>query len=167
MNHDPEIIRKVEGLPISEWTGIVYRHTFGALKPERENTRGARWNPPETRAIYACLARETAIAEGDYYMTLQPVRPSATRRLHKISVRLGRVIDLSSWDALKTFGINKTTFAELDFAPTQSVGGVAEWLGCDGLLVPSARCTGTNLVIFPRQAVITDFFDPVESEDIP
>ena len=166
MNHDPEIIRELESLPIVEWEGAVYRHVFGKLKPDRENTRGARWNPPETSAIYCSLTRETAIAEGDHNIALQPVRPTATRQLYRINVRLARVIDLSSWKRLKTFGITKKTFAETEFELTQAVGGAVERLRCDGMLVPSARHSGTNLVIFPRQSIIPDYFDPTSVETL-
>jgi RES domain-containing protein len=166
VNHDPEVIRKLESLPVKGWEGTVYRHVLGKLKPDRENTRGARWNPPETSAIYCSVARETALAEGEHNIALQPVRPTAARQLYKVNVRLARVIDLSSWESLTLFGINEENFAEEEFELTQTVGGAVERLHCDGMLVPSARHGGTNLVIFPRQALIPDFFDPIGVEVI-
>ncbi len=46
------------------------------------------------------------------------------------------------------------------------VGGAAEWLKHDGILVPSARALGTNLVIFPNQQSATYRFEVKGSERV-
>ena len=38
------------------------------------NTRGARWNPPGLAAIYTSEERDTAIAEGQHAIDMQPLR---------------------------------------------------------------------------------------------
>jgi hypothetical protein len=48
----------------------------------------------------------------------------------------------------------------------QRVGGAIAWLGRDGLLVPSARADGVNLVIFPNQQKAEYEFRVVASEVI-
>jgi RES domain-containing protein len=137
---------------------------FGDLRPDRENTRGARWNPPETPAIYSSLEQKTAVAEGKHLADLHPIEPSVERKVYTIKVRLSRVIDLSDWKLLKELGVERKLFDTDDYAPTQLIGGSAEWLGCDGMIVPSAREKGLNLVVFPRKAEITDYFDTVGVE---
>src|SRR5437016_13018236 len=112
---------------------------FGELPPDRENHRGARWNPPETPAIYTSLNRETALAEADYYINLQPLRPQAPRRMYRIGIALNSVLDLSDWEALATFGLQRNAFGSTNLGQSQLLGGAVEWLGHDGLLVPSAR----------------------------
>jgi RES domain-containing protein len=54
---------------------------FGDYPPDAENTRGARWNPPGVAAIYTSLARDGALAEAEYQIAVQPIRPRA-RRTH-------------------------------------------------------------------------------------
>jgi RES domain-containing protein len=159
-----DIVRKLESLPVKEWSGTVYRHMFGDLRPDRENTRGARWNPPETPAIYSSLERKTAVAEGKQLADLHPIEPSVERKIYTIKVRLSRVIDLSDWNVLRELGVERELFDADDYTATQLVGGSAEWLGCDGMIVPSAREEGFNLVVFPRKAEITDYFDAVYVE---
>jgi RES domain-containing protein len=137
---------------------------FGDLRPDRENTRGARWNPPETPAIYSSLERRTAVAEGKHLASLHPIEPTVERKVYTIEVSLSRVIDLSDWNVLKDLGVERELFDTDDYTATQLIGGSAEWLGCDGIIVPSAREEGLNLVVFPRKAEITDYFDDVDVE---
>jgi hypothetical protein len=42
-------------LQSSPWSGKVYRVMLNDYPPDRENTQGARWNPPDVAAIYTCL----------------------------------------------------------------------------------------------------------------
>jgi len=145
---------------------MVFRHMFAGFPPERENTSGARWNPPETPAIYASLERTTAMAEADYYIGIQPRRPRAQRLMYRISVNLSSVLDLSDWGLLRSLGVDEVIFATADYSASQNVGGAVEWLGHDGLLIPSARAKGTNLVIFPNQRKADHLFEALDSEEI-
>jgi RES domain-containing protein len=121
---------------------------FGDNPPDRENVRGARWNPPQIPTIYTSLERHVAIAEGDYAISVQPRRPTAERRLYPIHVRLMSVIDLRDRPLLRELGIGEPELAGLDHTACRQLGGAVEWLQHDGLLVPSARAPGANLVIF-------------------
>jgi RES domain-containing protein len=125
---------------------------FASYPPERENTLGARWNPPQVPAIYTSLARETALAEADYQISMEPLRPVVRRTIYCIQVSLQSVLDLSVVGALAKLGVNEPELAAIDHAACQRIGGAIEWLGHDGLLVPSARITdGVNLAIYPNQ----------------
>lgn len=151
MIYDRELLDKLDQVRANPWRGEVFRHMFGEYRPERENQSGARWNPRETPAIYTSLSRAVALAEAEFHIGLQPIRPTAKRTLYRISVALGSVIDLSDRDRLATLGISDAEITFLDHRSCQNVGGAVEWLGNDGLLVPSARADGVNLVIFPNQ----------------
>ena len=59
--------------------------------------------------------------------------------------------DLSDPDALADVGLSLQSLGDMDWSRCQVVGGATEWLGRDGLLIPSARAKGTNLVIFPNR----------------
>lgn len=129
--------------------------------PGRQNTRGARWNPSDVAAIYTSCEHETAIAEGEYRLSMEPVRPRAKRVIYSLRVRLSSVLDLRDDKALRRLGLNNIT--EANFSVCQQVGGAVHWLDHDGLLVPSARSNGTNLVIYPLKHDPTLDFEIVDS----
>jgi RES domain-containing protein len=165
--YDERILERLGKLQSIAWSGGVYRHMFANFPPDRENTKGARWNPSEVPAIYTSLSRETAIAEADFQINSQPVRPSAPRKLYCIKVCLSATVDLSDWSTLASFEVQRESFAAAGYGPLQLIGGAAERLGHDGLFVPSARADGVNLVIFPNQAGSNYKFEVVAFEDIP
>ena len=163
MIYEPALLDQLEEFGGQEWEGTVYRHMFGSYSPARMNTLGARWNPREVAALYASLERKTVLAEADYRISLEPFRPKARRTLYRISVRLRRVVDLRDPADLALVGITDVELVADDFTSCQKVGGAAQLLGNDGLLVPSARADGVNLVIYPND----DYeFDVIDSEEI-
>ena len=167
MFFDRETVETLEQFRPAPWEGIVFRHMFASFSPERENVRGARWNPPPIPAIYTSLARKTAIAEAHYYINLQPIMPKARRMVYRIQVTLNSVLDLSDRLTLSRFGLNEETLASTDHPDCQRVGGAVEWLEHDGLLVPSARTEGVNLVIFPNRKKPDYRFEVLDFEELP
>lgn len=159
MIFDRKTIELLEGFRQASWEGVVFRHMFGEIPPDRENITGARWNPAQIPAIYASLGQEVAVAEADYYISLQPLRPRAKRKIYRINVQLDSVLDLSNWETLANFGLNKESFNTIEHSACQLIGGAVEWLGHDGLLVPSARANGINLVIFPNRQKVNYRFE--------
>lgn len=147
----PELLKLLEALESRTWAGRVWRHMFADNPPTRANEKGARWNPPGVPAIYCSLDRETALAEGEYVVASQPFRPKVKRTIYILQVRLEKVLDLSNPARLFELGIGEADLADVDHAACQRVGGAVEWLEHDGLLVPSARSSGVNLIIFPRK----------------
>jgi RES domain-containing protein len=149
MIYAPGMLDILQAAAVSAWKGTVYRHMFGAHPPVRSNTNGARWNAPSVEAIYASCERETALAEAEYYISLQPLRPKAKRVLYTIRVSLKNVIDLTAPDLLPRLGITDDVLSGPNHEPCSLIGSAVIWLGHDGLLVPSARrAGGTNLVIY-------------------
>lgn len=53
---------------------------------------------------------------------------------------------------------------EEDLSVPQLVGGAVAWLECSGLLIPSARDAGDNLVVFVNNRGPGDAVDPVSEE---
>jgi RES domain-containing protein len=147
--YPPELLDRMQAAPVAPYEGTAFRHMFADFSPFLINTRGARWNPPEVGAIYASVDRGGAIAEAEYRISLEPFRPRAKRTVFELRVELASVLDLSSHELLSTLDIGRDELAAFDFAPCQLVGGAVAWLGHDGLLVPSARHAGLNLVVFP------------------
>jgi RES domain-containing protein len=166
MIYRPEMLDILQSAAVSAWDGTVYRHMFASQPPVRANTGGARWNEPDLAAIYTSCERDTALAEAEYYISLQPLRPRAKRTLFTIHLSLRNVIDLTAGDLLAQLGITADILASVNHSPCRTVGSAVNWLGHDGLLVPSARRHGgTNLVIF-RQDFSTDSFEITAEEEI-
>lgn len=139
---------------------------FGDYSPIRANVTGARWNGPSAAAIYTSCERETALAEAEYYISLQPLRPKAKRTLYTIDVSLRTVVDITAPSALRFLGITADVLRSEDQSRCRLIGNAVNWLGHDGLLVPSARRdSGTNLVIF-RQDLGSHEFHVIDEEVI-
>lgn len=166
MIYPPNMLDILQSAPVSAWSGTVYRHMFGLNEPTHANTHGARWNDTGLTAIYTSCERETALAEAEYYISLQPLRPRAKRTLYTIRVSLKNVLDLTAADLLRELGITDAVLVSPDHAPCRTIAGAANWLGHDGLLVPSARRRGgINLVIYQQDPSASDF-DVTDSEVI-
>ena len=137
---DPDriIAEELSRLEPLEFSGEVWRHTFADNPPDRRNVRGARWNPSGIEALYVSLARETALAEAEYLIGTQPLRPSAKRTLHRLRVSLTSVVDLTSGHVLRSLGVNKEQLSSEDLRACQAVGAAAVFARLDGIIVPSA-----------------------------
>lgn len=153
MRFEAQILETLAGLPANAWEGEAFRHMFADIPPDRENTLGARWNAPEVPAIYTSLARDVAIAEADHQIAMQPRRPKARRSIYRIAVRLKSVLDISGPVTLAALGLDNVTLGALDMRKCQEIGSSAEHLEHDGLIVPSARAKGLNLIIFPNRTI--------------
>ena len=99
-------------------------------------------------------------------VNLQPLRPRASRSLYQVRVTLKRVLDLTDDKQLETVDLRRQDLASYDHAVCQEVGGAVAWLGNDGLLVPSARDPGANLVIYAGALSPDDEFEVVQREVI-
>lgn len=166
MIHDPELLDQLQRLEPGPWKGRVFRYMFGDHQPNRANTRGARWNPPNVAAIYAAADRDTLLAELEYRLSLDVVRPSSGPRLYTIEVKLREVLDLSSKTLLGELGLTDKELSGIDYAACQALGGAVAWLEHDGLLVPSARGKGVNIVIYTASQSADAKFEVIETEEL-
>lgn len=148
MVYDPTLLDQLEALEPRAWQGTVWRHMFAEYPPDRPNTTGARWNPPGVAAIYTSLDRSSAIAEGDHAVAMQPIRPRAKRTVYEVHVQVHAMVDLTDRELLRAVGVDDDALTAIPSRACQAVGGAAAWLERDGLLIPSARADGANLVIF-------------------
>lgn len=152
--HDPGLLDALEALGASAYEGVVWRHMFNEHPPELANTGGARWNPAGIAAVYTSEASQTALEEAQRAIDIQPLRPKARRRvLYELRVQLSQVVDLTGGRHLAV-GLTNDDLTSDDFTHCQTVGAAVAWLGYDGILVPSARHQGRNVVI------LIDALDP-------
>jgi RES domain-containing protein len=165
--YDDELLARISQLGAVGWEGEVFRHMFADFPPDRENTVGARWNPPEVPAIYTSQTRAGALAEGEYQILMQPRRPKAKRTIYKIGLLLANVITITDPKILRAFGIERNELEGIDPGMCQRLGGAVERLGHDGLVVPSARSSALNLVVFPNRQVANRYrFEILDTEVI-
>ena len=164
--HAPKLLEVLESLDSRAFDASVWRHMFAENHPSRANDLGARWNPPGVPAIYCSLNRATARAEGDHLVSIQSLPPTADRSIYEIHVRLRRVLDISTDSALSDLGLTLEKISSNNFTVCQRIGDAAEWLEHDGIIVPSARHSGSNLVIFPRNQGADSVFEVKKREVI-
>jgi len=164
--YDRELLDALQSLGSAVWQGLVYRHMFANYPPLLENRRGARWNPPDVPAIYTSLERQTVLAEAEHHIASQPLLPRAARTVYTIRASLSSVLDLRDPERLARVGLQLQSLADTNWSRCQLVGGATEFLGHDGLLIPSARAQGTNLVIFPNRRDPAEALEIIDTESI-
>jgi RES domain-containing protein len=161
------LLEQLGALPANAWSGRVYRWTFEGTPPERPNSRGARWNPPGIEALYTALTRAGVLAESDYLIGAQAIPPDRKRQVHTFDLSLKSVLDISDPVVLNRVGVDRVSLASPDQSNCQRVGGAVERLGHDGLIVPSARYSANNLVIFVNRLPFGMPLRPIATEVAP
>jgi RES domain-containing protein len=152
---DPDLLDALDAHEGVAFEGDVWR----IVREGRDVLLGypskARWDPGGFDVIYTALQREGALAEVYFHLSGQPVFPSQVKSiLSRISVSTRRTLKLADLAAVKALGVLSEHYAGLDYVRTQEIGDAANFLGFDGILAPSARWKGQNLILF------TNRFDP-------
>ena len=65
-----------------------------------------------------------------------------------MEVETERTLRSPNVSRLSSLGIDMTQYGSFDYTATQAIAAAAHFLECDGLIVPSARHTSLNLVLF-------------------
>ncbi|MGF1611363.1 MAG: RES family NAD+ phosphorylase [Kiloniellales bacterium] len=156
----------------------VAREKRDALRGARA---GGRWDDGTFDVLYTSLDADGAIAELNYHLSKGlPVVPSRVRYfLHRIEVSLEAVLDLSDPAELERLGVDMARFGRLSYAErdqeyptTQQIAEVASFLGFDAVLVPNARWSCSNLIVFtekvgPEQMTAEETTGPIDWADRP
>jgi RES domain-containing protein len=161
---DPDLLDALEACVVDRIEGTAWRQVLAPTSVLRANLRGARWNPPGTETLYCSLDPETAAAEIDALLAAQPIPITRTRFTYPIQVELSKVADLRTSPWGTTFDHDYDTE---DASACQLIGAAASWLAISGLLVPSLRSHGDNLVIFVSNQGTDDSLDPGAAFDFP
>jgi RES domain-containing protein len=155
---DPDLLDALEAHQGVSFRGDVWR----IVRDGRDVLQGypskARWDPGTFDVLYASLKREGALEEIHFHLSRQPVFPSKIRSiLHRIAVETRRTLRLADLSAVAALGVSVETFRSLDYSRTQEIADAADFLGFDGMLVPSARYPCQNLVFFMDKFGPDDF----------
>lgn len=148
--HDRELLDALESRASEAFSGETWRVTAKGRDPLRGSTAGGRWSPPgEFEVVYTSLAPAGALAEIGYRLSLEPVWPSRLEHeLHRITARTDHSLRFADMNSLSTLGVDVRRYASFEYSVTQAIAAAAFFLDFDGLIVPSARSTELNLVIF-------------------
>jgi RES domain-containing protein len=149
---DPDLLDALDA-----YEGVVYESDVWRIVREgRDVLLGypskARWDSGRFDVIYTALQREGALAEVYFHLSRQPVFPSQIKSvLSRISVATRRTLNLVDLAAVEALGVLPEHYSGLDYVRTQEIGDAANFLGFDGILAPSARWAGQNLVLFTNR----------------
>ncbi len=142
----------------------MYRVTWADGRPTQGSSvaRG-RWNSPGSgfEVLNTSLTSEGAAAEFEAFWSLFEQRPDRRVLNWRLEVRLQRVVDLD-FTHLEELGVLRSEYEGRDYARTQEISDGLNYLGCDGLIVPSARYEGKNLVVYTQNLAEGCFVDEDE-----
>lgn len=148
MIHDPALLERLSAFATERFDGEVFRATRQSLDPLASSTSGGRWAPRNLAPVlYTSLLREGALAEIAFHWGQLTPRPSKPAVVHRLGVSTERRLRLLKAD-LADMDVDMQRYHEVNYLRTQEIGAAVAFLGCDGLMVPSARWSCENLVLF-------------------
>jgi hypothetical protein len=150
MYHDPTLLEKLAEIAPEPYIGEVFRATRQNLEPLASSQAAGRWMPASvTSVLYTSFERNGALAEVAYHWSqLNPV-PSKPALITTLSVKAHQTLKL-----LRTtlrdlqVPVESPEYTRVHYNQTQAIGAAVHFLGCDGLIVPSARWPCDNLILF-------------------
>ncbi len=147
--HDPDLLDALDGIEPQPFAGPVWRVTWASRDPLVGGTGGGRWHPPNAfEALYTSLEHDGALAEIYHHLSRAPVFSSSHVTINKLGVSLERTIALPDVESLIPLGVDPADFRRGDQGRSREIGAAARFLDMEGLIVPSARWTGANVVLF-------------------
>ena len=172
MIHAKELLDRLGDLSTCDFNGEVFRATRANLDPLSPSTRGGRWSPAEElgdtesiATLYTSCLREGALAElAFHYSQLTPF-PSKPVRVHRLRLTTKKTLRLLQADLL-SLGLVWAEYPSLNYAKTQQIGAAVAFLGCDGLIAPSARWACENLMLFTSHHAFESELRVMSSEEV-
>lgn len=166
-SHDVALLDVLSELPEAPFEGDLWRVVNGMRSPIDGSKGAGRWNLRESEVLYCALEKDGALSEIHFHITRQQsVFPSRlTSTVHRLQVEFGRTLDLSDIDLLSQLGVDPSCYAEVLYDQTQKIGEAVNFLGFEAMLVPNARHSSTNLVVFPQNCDL-DEINSVDAFDV-
>ena len=150
LERDPDLLEQLERCRKVPFEGSVYRVVWSGRDPMQGSNRArGRWNSPDClfEVLNTSLVAEGASAEFEAFWSLFEQRPDRQALNWKLRVCLNRVVELD-FEELERFGVRQADYHSRDYSRTREVADGLNYLGCNGLIAPSARYDCTNLIIF-------------------
>lgn len=164
---DHTLIDAIDAFARTPFSGDVWRVVRDGRDPVLGSPSMSRWCNGGFDVLYTCLDRVGAVAEVHAFLSLQPVFPSKPLwRAHRLAVAASETLRLADFPTLERLGVDVSRYHERDYRRTQEIADVANFLGFDGLLAPSARWAATNAMLFTER-IDPDRITCVESDPDP
>ena len=167
MIHDPKLLQRLDSRNTLAFAGTVFRATRVGQDPLAPSSRGGRWMVPDhVPVLYTSMERDGAIAEVAFHLSQLTPRPSKPIEVHEIEASARKTLRLVEAD-LFLLGVDPSAYKAINYPRTQEIGAAVEFLGCDGLIVPSLRWKCENAVFFvDRHDLAADTLRLVSTETI-
>jgi hypothetical protein len=166
--HDRAILDALEKLRPEPYDSDVWRVARKGRDPLSGSSANGRWGAPgELEVLYASEARDGALAEVGFRLSLEPVWPSRIQhQIHVLAVKTERLLRLVNIRELEKLGVDIARYESFDYSATQAIAAAAHFLEFDGLLVPSARFGCSNLAVFTDRVTQGGQLQVVSSEGV-
>ncbi len=146
---DHQLLDALGNLEPESFEGTVWRAVRNGRQPLEGSSARGRWSPGHFDVLYTSLDPDGARAEVYFYLSRQPVFPSRLRYwLYELNVKTKETLRFANTEALLGLGIEEARYREVLYDRTQAISDAAQFMGFDGLIVPSARWDCLNLVLF-------------------
>lgn len=166
--HDRSVLDALEKLDPEPFDADVWRVTRKDRDPLRGSSANGRWGAPgELEVLYTSEQRDGALAEVGFRLSLEPVWPSLMQhQIHVLAVKAERTLRLVDMGELENLGVDVSRYEAFEYGATQAIAAAAHFLEFDGILVPSARFSCSNLVLFTDRVSHTGHLQLVSSEAV-
>jgi hypothetical protein len=166
--HDRSVLDALEKLRPEPFDSDVWRVARKGRDPLTGSSANGRSGAPgELEVLYASEARDGALTEVGFRLSLEPVWPSRKQhQIHVLAVRAERLLRLVDMRELEKLGVDISRYETFDYGATQAIAAAAHFLEFDGLLVPSARFACNNLALFTDRVSHAGDLQLVSSEDV-
>lgn len=148
--HDDRLLDALGEIEAHAYDGKAWRVVRKGL-PVLDGSRGSgRWNPLHLSVLYTSKEADGARAEIYFHLSLgQSVFPSRMKHLlHELALKTDRTLFLADMSKLKELGVEESRYADLLNSRTQEIADAAAFLGFHGIIAPSARYNGENIMLF-------------------
>jgi hypothetical protein len=85
--------------------------------------------------------------------------------VHRLTLRSDRALRLLQSD-LEGLGIDSGRYLEPNYRQTQNIGAAVSFIGCDGLIIPSARWRCENLILFTDNLALAANLEVLDTEEV-
>ena len=150
LERDPELLERLEGCAQEPLEGTVYRVVWADSSPiQGSSVSSGRWNSPDRdfEVLNTSFVSEGANAEFEAFWALFEHRPDRRALNWKLRVKLSRVVELDT-EQLDELGVDQVNYTDRDYSRTREISDALNYLGCEGLIIPSARYDCKNLVVY-------------------
>lgn len=154
---DNRLLDALEAIAPAPFDAKAWRIVRDGRDPRQCSAVGGRWDDCTFDVLYTSSRADGAIAEMYFHLRRgEPVMPSRVRyRLFELSVTLSSCLQVGSLADLAAIGMQTGNFGQLSYAEreqeyprSQEIAEAAQFIGRDGIVVPSARSDWPNIVVF-------------------